>query len=71
VVSVRETPTEGKANDAIVRVVAESLHVPPSSVRLVSGGRTRAKLVEADGVSDAEIAERLGKGRQLSISAGR
>ena len=63
VVSVHEPPAGGRANEAIVRIVAEQLNVPRSSVRLVSGVRTRAKLVEVDGLSVSEIAERLHRRR--------
>ena len=58
-VSVRETPTGGRADDAIVRLIAERLGVPRTSVRFVRGGRSRAKLIEAGGLSEAEIALRL------------
>lgn len=71
VISVREPPAGGRANEAIVRLVAEQLNVPRSSVRLVSGRRTRAKMVEARGLSDSEIAERLGRVPQRSTPAGR
>jgi uncharacterized protein YggU (UPF0235/DUF167 family) len=40
---------EGQANDSICRLVAGFLGVAPSSVRLVSGIRSRAKVVEVAG----------------------
>jgi len=63
VVSCRETPTGGRANEAILRLIAEGLDVPRSSLRYIAGGRTRAKLVEVDGVTDSEIATRLRQAR--------
>lgn len=59
VVSCREPPTEGRANEAILRLVAGRLSVARTSVRLMSGGRTRAKLIDVAGVADSEIAMRL------------
>lgn len=70
VISCHEPPTGGHANDAIVRLVAKTLGVPPSSVRLLSGTRTPKKHIEVEGVSDAEIAKRLESAGQRSASAG-
>ncbi|MFW6056524.1 MAG: DUF167 domain-containing protein [Chloroflexota bacterium] len=46
VVRVKEPPTEGKANGALLRAVAAYYHVAPSDVRIVSGHSSRRKLVE-------------------------
>ena len=51
--------TDGKANDALIRLVAGALGVPRSSVRLAAGRRSRVKLLEVDGVSDEDVRERL------------
>jgi len=69
VVACRDPPTEGRANDAIVQLLADRLGVPRRSVRIVIGGRTRHKTVEVDGVSDEEIAVRLR--RASSPSSGK
>jgi hypothetical protein len=42
---VAAAAVEGSANEALLRLLARELEVPPSSVRLVSGGRGRQKLV--------------------------
>ncbi|KGI68207.1 DUF167 domain-containing protein [Mycolicibacterium rufum] len=41
---VRERAVDGKANDAVVRVLAEHLGVPRRHVTLVSGATSRQKL---------------------------
>lgn len=62
-VRVAAAPADGKANEAIVRLVARALGVPPSDVRLVSGARGRTKVLEASGLTPAEARERLGAGK--------
>ncbi len=45
-VSIKEPPVDGKANEAIVRVLAEYFKVSKSSVRLVSGSTSKQKVFE-------------------------
>jgi len=59
-VRVTAPPVDGQANAALVRVVAKSLGVAPSRVRLVQGAAGREKLLEIDGVSRVQVLERLG-----------
>src|SRR5437870_4671933 len=44
----RARPIDGRANEAVCRLVADFVHVPPSLVRLVGGARSRVKLIELD-----------------------
>ena len=48
-VQVAAAPERGKANDAVVEVLAAALGVPRSRVRIVSGGTSPLKTVEVDG----------------------
>jgi uncharacterized protein len=57
---VRAAPVDGAANEALLRLLARSLRVPRSSLRLLAGGQSRRKLVEVDGITDAEARSRLG-----------
>lgn len=50
-VKVAAPPVEGKANAAVVALVAEVLGVRPAQVSLVAGDASRAKRVRVDGVS--------------------
>lgn len=43
-VSVKEPPEKGKANDAVVRVLADHFGVSRKSVRMVSGAVSRYKI---------------------------
>lgn len=45
---VTEPAIEGRANRAVLRVVADVLGVPPSSVSLVRGERGRDKVVQVE-----------------------
>ena len=56
---VAAPPEHGKANDAVVDLLAETLDLPRASVTLVSGGSSRNKIVELTGVEPAEIERRL------------
>ncbi len=47
-VFVNEPPQDGRANDAVVRVLARYFGVARSAVRIVTGIRGRRKLVEWD-----------------------
>lgn len=49
-VAVREPATEGRANRAIERALAEHFGVPPSRVAIVKGHASREKVVEVAGV---------------------
>jgi uncharacterized protein (TIGR00251 family) len=48
-------PVDGRANEALCRLLAECLNVPAGAVRLLSGERSRTKRVEVDGVSAEKI----------------
>jgi uncharacterized protein len=53
-------PAEGgRANDAVVRLLADTLAVPRSSVHVVSGHTARDKVVELAGLSPDETERRL------------
>ena len=58
-VRVAAAPERGKANDAVVELLATTLDVPRSSVTLVSGGGSRNKIVELTGIAPEEIERRL------------
>ena len=46
VVSVKEPPVQGRANLAIIRLLAKYFKVSPSKIRLVKGFRERNKVFE-------------------------
>jgi uncharacterized protein YggU (UPF0235/DUF167 family) len=52
-------PERGRANEALVRLVAEALAVARTDVRVAAGRSSRSKVLEVDGLADAEIGRRL------------
>ncbi|HLY93492.1 MAG TPA: DUF167 domain-containing protein [Gaiellaceae bacterium] len=58
-VRVTAPPEAGRANEAVLRLVAETLALPRSAVTLVSGHSGREKIVELTGVEPAHVARRF------------
>jgi len=48
-------PLDGRANDALCRLLAAELNVPPRAVKILSGERSRTKRVEVTGATAAQI----------------
>jgi uncharacterized protein YggU (UPF0235/DUF167 family) len=48
---------EGGANNALLRLLAEELHVPRQDVRIVAGAGSRQKLVVVDGLDPEKLLE--------------
>ena len=60
-VYVTAVPEKGRANRAVIKVIAQRLGIPKSAVSLVSGERSRTKLIEVEGLSVEEVRRRLGE----------
>jgi len=58
-VRLAAAPVDGAANEALVRVLAETLGVPRRAVTLVSGERSRRKRVRIAGLTAADAGRRL------------
>lgn len=58
-VRVAAPPEDGKANDALVRLLAESLALPVRDVEIVSGHGSRDKIVALAGLDTDELERRL------------
>ena len=54
-VRLNAPPVEGRANEALLRFLAEYLKVPVGAVRLVAGERSRTKRVEVRSGNSAAI----------------
>jgi uncharacterized protein (TIGR00251 family) len=58
-VRVAAAPERGRANEAVLQLLAETLALPRTSVSLVSGSTSRDKIVELAGIPPEEIDRRL------------
>jgi uncharacterized protein YggU (UPF0235/DUF167 family) len=58
---VSAPPERGRANEALIGLIASALEVPRSSVRVVGGQRGRAKVVEIETLDPQEVEARLGR----------
>jgi len=46
IIKVKEPPKEGKANQAVIKLLAEHFGVSQSQVRILSGFRSKNKVIE-------------------------
>jgi uncharacterized protein YggU (UPF0235/DUF167 family) len=58
-VRVTAAPEHGRANDAVLRLLADALSLPRESLTLVSGHSGRDKIVELTGLGPGLIERRL------------
>jgi uncharacterized protein (TIGR00251 family) len=58
-VRVTAAPVEGKANEAVRRLLAKRLGVAPGRVAVGRGQAGRDKLIEVSGIDDDELVRRL------------
>jgi uncharacterized protein (TIGR00251 family) len=64
-VRVRAAPSEGEANEALMRLIAKTLGVPPRDVALIAGATSRVKRLTIAGDAARLIAalEKVGGSR--------
>jgi uncharacterized protein len=60
-VRVTAPPVEGKANEAVRKLLAKRLGVAPGRVSVVRGASSRDKLVEIEGLDDEGVRHRLAR----------
>jgi uncharacterized protein len=58
-VRVTEPPLEGRANAALLKLIARRARVAKGRVSIVRGARSRHKLVRIEGMGDAELRRAL------------
>jgi len=64
-VRVAAPPEAGRANEAVVRLLADTLSLPRDAVTLVSGHGARDKIVQLAGLDSTQVE------RRLSTAAGK
>jgi uncharacterized protein len=59
-VRVTEPPVDGRANAALVKLIAKRLGVAKARVRIISGERSRDKILRVEGLGRDELRRALG-----------
>ncbi len=59
-VKVTAPPVDAAANEALLRLLADTLNCPRGQVQIVRGQTSRHKVVKVYGLSAATVLERLG-----------
>lgn len=59
-------PIDGAANDALIELLAELLHVPKRDVRIVTGVASREKVVEIEGTTADAVRALAARGKAAS-----
>jgi uncharacterized protein len=54
-ISLTTPPIEGRANEALIAFLAESLQLPKSRIALITGQTSRTKILRITGKSAAEV----------------
>jgi uncharacterized protein (TIGR00251 family) len=58
-VKIAAPALDGRANEALLEFIAETLGLPRREVRLINGEKSRDKLIEIEGLDEAEALTRL------------
>ena len=59
-IRVTAPPEDGRANQAVLGLLADTLRLPRRALSIVAGHGSRDKIVSCDGLSADEIESRLG-----------
>jgi uncharacterized protein len=60
VIRVTAPPVDGRANDALCRLIAKAAGVAPSRVAIVRGHIARDKVVRVEGIDESALRRALG-----------
>jgi uncharacterized protein (TIGR00251 family) len=60
VIRVTAPPVDGRANDALCRLIAKAARIPPSKVAVVRGHTARDKVVRVEGIGLVALRTALG-----------
>jgi hypothetical protein len=58
-ITVTAAPEKGKANQAVIELLAEALSLPKSSITIVAGHASARKTVDVAGIDAQALKERL------------
>jgi uncharacterized protein len=58
-ISLTTPPTDGRANQALIALLAQRLNIPRASIELLAGHTSRSKTLRLTGITPAEAEARL------------
>ncbi|HBN74506.1 MAG TPA: DUF167 domain-containing protein [Planctomycetaceae bacterium] len=58
-VKVKAPPEKGKANTAVIDLIASKLNIPRESMSIISGESSPVKVIEIQGVDDLQLKQRI------------
>ncbi len=58
-IKVAAPPEKGKANQAVIQLLARTMGIEPSAIRVVSGESSPHKIVEISGVDSWDFEQKL------------
>lgn len=61
VIRVTAPPVDGKANAALIKLIAKELGIAKSKVKIIQGESNRDKVLEVDGISLDQAVKRLAR----------
>lgn len=56
---VTQAPTDGQANSALIKLLADVLDLAPSKVQIIKGETSRSKTIRVDGIGLEEALRRV------------
>jgi uncharacterized protein YggU (UPF0235/DUF167 family) len=59
-IKVRERADKGRANEAVIRLLARELGLPASAISLKRGSTSRDKLLAIEGVTEEHLQRKMG-----------
>lgn len=59
-IAVSAPPVDGRANDALCRLIAKQARIARSRVHIIRGERSREKVVRIDGMTGVQLRQALG-----------
>lgn len=67
-VKVNAPPVDGKANAALINLLAEALNISTSAITIIAGVAARSKVIELDGIEAEEARRRLSRGQATMLA---
>ena len=58
-IKVKCPPESGKANKAVITLLASQLNIPKTTINIISGGKSSHKILEINTLTEKEIMDKI------------